>query len=92
MTAAATRLPPMMPAERPKLKAAPSLQAQFDVLAEAFAHALVRIDALERKIKLPKRLANIEPFSTVVPATENAPARRSFDAASFLASIAERRP
>jgi hypothetical protein len=83
---------PVAPIPRPKLKAAPapSLQAQFDVLAESFARALVRIDALERKIKLPKRLAAVEEFTSVVPATENAPARRVFDAASFLGAIAER--
>lgn len=96
-TAARPRLPAMMPAEpitRPKLKAAPTpnLQAQFDVLAQTLAHALLRIDALERKIKLPKRLAAVEEFSSVVPATENAPARRSFDAAGLLGSIAERQP
>jgi hypothetical protein len=98
-TAARPRLPQMMPAERPKLKVAPEpdLQAQFDVLAQAFAAALerinaqaIRIDALERLIRLPKRLADVEQFSTVVPATENAPARRVFDASSFLSKIAER--
>lgn len=95
-TAARPRLPVMMPAER-RLIVLPDLQAQYDVLAEAFARTFeamaaqaIRIDALERKIKLPKRLAEVEPFAFVLPAKSNAPARRCFDAAGLLGAIAER--
>lgn len=97
MTATASRPPPLpklMPVGKPK---PPDLQAQFDVLAEAFARTFEllaaqhdRIVALEAKIALPKHLAAVEKFAFVLPATKNAPARRCFDAAGFLGAIAER--
>ncbi len=94
MTATATRPPRLPEMLKPP---APDLQAQYDVLAEAFgrmfevvAAQALRIDALERKIKLPRGSAAAEPFAFVVAATENVPARRCFDAAGFLGAIADR--
>lgn len=97
-TATRPRLPVMPPVEKLTLvKPTRDLPAEFDVLAHALSDALdviatlsLRIATLEAKIRIPKRHSDLEPFSTIVPATDNAPARRIFDASSFIATIAER--